>query len=139
MKKLISLLLIFLGMCLQLGGSITLDPTLVQQTVLGGSTTETDSVAAITDMQIDFKLKIIRFRISFGTLPSEFVPGINAKDLILTADGVKGRISFSDGRPDQVLTGPQQAAIVSYITAQRNAMESRILNLGILLGTQVNW
>jgi hypothetical protein len=140
MKRLV---MILLGLVLCGGvtwASITLDSTLVETFQVGGSTVESDTVAALTNVSIDFQAQTVTGTLEMGTLSNGvFTKGPRSHSLTVTINLANGQVNASDGRPNLTLTAAQISAIQSFLTNFRNSFETFVVNQSIVKGTQVAW
>ena len=132
--------------------SITLDSSEVQSFSLGGVEIESNTVAAVTGLQMNFQSASIRVVLGYGKLVAgRFVAGPNAKPLVINitteetrdGDGVvtnSGALVLQDAAGTNIpLTPSQRTAVLNIMSGLRNQVESFLLTKGVTDGTQVAW
>lgn len=118
--------------------TITLSPGEVQSFSTGGTVTETDNVASATGVNVSFPAQTITITVQYGAPgPNGFAPGAKAQPLTVTINARNGQVAVSDGRPNIRLTSAQLSALVTNLKNDQNQIESTLLSLGVLSGTQV--
>lgn len=118
--------------------TITLDSSEVRTYAVGGTNTETDSVASAKSETMDFSAQTYTIVVQYGSVGANgFTPGTDAAPLMVTVNAATGQVALSDGRPNLQLNATQMATLVSDLKAAHDTIEKRLLAVGILSGTQV--
>lgn len=124
--------------------SITLNAAQINSLVVAGVTIETDGVAAVTGIQVDYIASTITFQITMGSLvgsaPPVFVPGqIILGNLVAVFNTITGNWYVNGSPLTGTLTGTPLATIQANMRTYRNNAEAFANSLGVVPGTIVTW